>query len=459
MKIPRFSPRLTRFLVAIAALLALVGSAFVPQATTYAASASGTQKFDPHSALDIRPLWKYAQKYNASGSNIPSCLTSPTPPRCYSPQQIRNAYNIQPLLNAGITGKGRTIVIIDFATSTTLRSDVHLYDQLYGLKDPTINVYSPSGPPSVDPGFYVETALDVEMAHSLAPDATIDLVLVNVDFASSPEQFLGLALSATKYAIDNNLGDVISQSFGLGESCAGSAYLQQEQLVFSEAKAKHITLLASSGDSGAAALICPSFFEGLGVDIPAADPLVTSVGGTSLDATLNTGKYVAETTWNEDATGNGATGGGVSTIFSVPSYQSGISGLTGRGIPDVAFDADPLTGVPIVVSQNGATIIAPIGGTSVGSPAWAGIVALANQYAGKRLGYLNPTLYNILASSSYANVFHDITTGNNTVTGFGPSGPITITGYNAGPGWDAVTGVGTPKTNSLVHLLARFSNS
>ena len=265
--------------------------------------------------------------------------------------------------------------------------------------------------------------------------------------------FSRLLLSGTKYAIDHNLGSVISQSFGLGESCAGSAYLQQEQSVFSNARAKHITLLASSGDSGAAVLICPSFNEGKGVNLPAADPLVTSVGGTSLDATVGSGKYIAETTWNEDANGAGATGGGISTTFPVPDYQSGISGLTGRGVPDVAFDADPLTGVPVVFSQQGATLIVPVGGTSVGSPAWAAIVALANQQAGRRLGFLNDTVYSIIASGSYTDGFNDITTGNNTVTGFGPNGPITITGYNAGTGWDAVTGAGTPKVNSLVSLL------
>src|SRR5579884_2863361 len=185
MKTPRFSPRLTRFLVAIVALLALVGSAFLPQATSYAATVNGPVKFNPLSAWMARPLWKYAQKISASGGGIPPCLTSTTPPRCYSPQQIRNAYNIQSLLNKGITGKGRTVVIVDGATSTTLTSDVHLYDQLYGLKDPKINVISPFGPPSVNPGVYVETALDVETVHSLAPDATIDLVLVNTDFITT----------------------------------------------------------------------------------------------------------------------------------------------------------------------------------------------------------------------------------------------------------------------------------
>src|SRR5437588_6717186 len=161
MNIPCFSPRLIRLLVALAAVLAIVGSALFPPATTYAASVAGTHKFDPLSAWMVRPLWKYAQKVSASGG-IPPCLTSTTPPLCYSPQQIRTAYNIQPLLKAGITGKGRTVVLIDGATSTTLTSDVHLYDQLYGLKDPKINVFSPFGPPSVNPGVYVETALDIE---------------------------------------------------------------------------------------------------------------------------------------------------------------------------------------------------------------------------------------------------------------------------------------------------------
>jgi subtilase family serine protease len=104
-------------------------------------------------------------------------------------------------------------------------------------------------------------------------------------------------------------------------------------------------------------------------------------------------------------------------------------------------------------------VIVPVGGTSVGSPAWAAIVALANQRAGRRLGFLNDAVYAIGASSSYADGFHDITTGNNTVTAFGPNGPVKITGYNAGPGWDAVTGWGTPKARPLASLLAKFGSS
>ncbi len=464
---PHFLARLSCFFCMLIVLFSLTMFSTTNSTIAHAATrATRTQKFDPFSAFPIKPLWNTKRLLNVvngkASATIPPCLTSTTEPRCYDPQQIRNAYNIQPLLKAGITGKGHTVVIIDGATSPSLASDVHLYDSLYGLKDPKINVFAPFAPPSINPSAYVETALDVETVHSIAPDATIDLVLANVDFVTQPQDFLSGTLAVTKYAVDHNLGDVISQSFGVGETCAGSSYLQQEQQVFSEARAKGITVLASSGDSGAATDVCNGGLidVGKGVSLPAADPLVTSVGGTTLNATVGTGKYVAETTWNEYNAGNGATGGGISTIFPVPGYQQGIAGLTGRGVPDVAFDADPLTGVPIVVSLQGSTYIVSVGGTSVGSPAWAAVVALADQYAGKRLGYLNDALYALGSSSSYAKGFHDITTGNNTVTipEFDPTTGkiiyVTIPGYNAGPGWDAVTGFGTPKVAKLLPLLA-----
>ena len=463
---PHFLARLSCFFCVLIVLFSLTilntTNGTIAHAATRITSA---KKFDPTTALTIKPLWKTKQRLNVIHGNVsattPPCLTSTTEPRCYSPQQIRNAYTIQPLLNAGITGKGHTVVLIDFATSVSLADDVHLYDQLYGLKDPKINVISPFAPPSINPSLYTETALDIETVHSIAPDATIDLVLANVDFAFQPQDFLSGALAVTQYAVNHNLGDVISQSFGVGESCAGSSYLQQEQQIFTEARAKGITVLASSGDSGAATQVCSGGLvnEGKGVSLPASDPLVTSVGGTTLNATVGVGKYVAETTWNEDSAGAGATGGGISTIFPVPSYQKGIAGLTGRGVPDVAFDADPLTGVPVVFSQQGATYIVSVGGTSVGSPAWAAVVVLANQYVGKRLGFLNDAFYRLSTRASYARGFHDITIGNNSVTipEFDPTTGkiiyVPVPGYNAGPGWDAVTGLGTPKVSTLVALL------
>lgn len=448
----------------VLALLSVLGSMLSPssaQAATLGSSSSQPhKKYDFSQFVGARPLWKYARPITSGGGQLPACLTTATLPRCYSPQQIRAAYSVQPLLDAGTTGKGRTIVLIDGSSSPTLASDVHLYDQLFGLNDPTINVIAPFGYPAFDPGAYAETALDVEMAHTIAPDATIDLVLANTTQAFSPNDFLAFTLQATKYAVDHSLGDVISQSFGIGETCAGSAYFQSEQRVFREARDKHITLLASSGDSGAAGLVCTGFFINfaLAVQLPAIDPLVTSVGGTTLEADVNTGSYNSEITWNEWSQGDGATGGGFSTLFPIPNYQQGISGVgTTRGNPDVAFDADPLTGVLVVLTEFGQTLVVPFGGTSVGSPAWAGIVALADQHAGKRLGFLNSALYRIVQSTDYATGFHDITTGDNSVTGFDNQGNvIPIPGYNAAPGWDAVTGVGSPIASKLVPLLAKY---
>lgn len=457
MKASRLLRRLLCSVAVLVALLSIFSGAFSPQA--HAQVASAKKGWTIAELFGARPLWKYAQRISLASvgqGQIPPCLTSAVPPRCFSPQQIRRAYDIQKLLKSDITGKGRTIVLIDGSTSSTLTADVHLYDALYGLKDPKINVIAPFGVPPFDPNAYVETALDVETAHSIAPDATIDLVLGDTSVAQTPGAFDAILLRVTKYAVDNNLGDVISQSFGVGESCVGSAYLQAEQQVFQEARNKHITVLASAGDSGDLALICSGsqITIGKGVSVPAADPFATAVGGTTLDADVNTGKYNSETTWNEFNNGAGATGGGFSSVFARPDYQDGVPGIGSfRGIPDVAFVADPLTGVPVVVSAFGETLIIPVGGTSVGSPAWAGIVALADQSAGERLGFLNDDIYRILASDSYAKGFHDITTGDNSTTISGNNGPVPVPGYPAGPGWDAVTGAGTPKVSSLVSLL------
>ncbi len=457
-------------ILAILALATGLVSTFTLTKTTPAQAAPSATKhtFSLTDVFPMKPLSQFAKpisaqliaKAQADPSFLPPCLNNTVPPRCYSPQQQRNAYGIQPLFNAGITGKGHTIVLIESATSPYLQSDVHLYDQLFGLKDPTINVISPFAPPSVNPGPYQETALDVEEAHALAPDATIDLVLANADAVTSGQQFISTMLQVTQYAVQNNLGDVISQSFGVGESCAPDGYIQQEQQVFEEARAKGITVLASSGDSGAAILSCQATGNNIaflkGVSLPAADPLVTAVGGTTLNATQKTGEYAGETVWND---GFAATGGGISTLFPVPSYQQNVTGLAKRGVPDVAFDADSQTGVPIVLSAGGGVHVTPFGGTSVGSPAWAAIVVLANQSVGHRLGFLNPSIYALAADfmgQAYAQSFHDIQHGNNTVTGVDFTGnPVPVPGYYAKLGWDAVTGAGSPIVSGLVTQLKK----
>ena len=369
------------------------------------------------------------------------------------------------LLKAGVTGKGHTIVIVDSSSSPTLQADVHLYDQLYGLKDPKLNVIAPFGNPPFDAGVYPETALDVETVHSLAPDATIDLVLTgDTTNDATVESFFIDLLKPVQYAVQHNLGDAISISYGAGESCFDAAYFKAEHTIFQAAQAKHISVTVSAGDDGATNLSCTSpttttgLFLGKATSIPASDPLVTSIGGTSLFANVKTGQYKSETTWNEDANGDGATGGGISTVFPRPDYQNGIAAVGNkRGVPDVAWDGDPVTGVPIVFSTATATEIVPVGGTSVGAPAWAALTGLFDQVAGKRLGFLNDGIYRILESKVYSIGFHDITTGNNSVTGVDVNGnPIAVQGYNAGKGWDAVTGAGTPKATALAFLLPVF---
>jgi subtilase family serine protease len=385
------------------------------------------------------------------------CQAGNAPVRCYNPQQIRRAYNIQPVLNEGITGKGRTIVIIDAFQSPTIAHDLATFDNIFGLPNPILKIFAPDGltPFNLnDPnqvGWAGEITLDVEWAHAVAPDATIDLVLAKSN--ADPD-----ILSVTKYAVENNLGSVISQSFGEGEICADPGLLQAEHKVFKEAIAEHITLFASSGDQGAAQLTCNgnSFF--LSASTPASDPLVTGVGGTFLNANPQTGAYVGETAWNDSF---GASGGGFSVIDPRPNYQEDVLKRKQRGVSDVAYNGDVNGGVLVVWSSSGVgpNHIFTFGGTSAGSPQWAGIIALGDQLAGQRLGFLNKAIYRIGESASNSRAFHDIVIGNNTFVGTDANGKtVTILGYNTRRGWDPGTGLGTPNVARLLPLLIDNDN-
>jgi kumamolisin len=217
-------------------------------------------------------------------------------------------------------------------------------------------------------------------------------------------------------------------------------------------------VVLSSGDSGAAADSCPGAGTGAatikGVNWPASDPLALAAGGTSLRASRTTGAYLGETAWNIPPSGGSspaATGGGYSRLFPRPAYQDGIAGIgTTRAVPDVAADADPDTGMALAFSD-GDFIAA--GGTSAAAPLWAAVITLADQYAGRHLGFVNPALYQIGHSASYHQAFHDVTTGTNTVQ----FPTRTITGYQAAPGWDPVTGWGSPNAQVLVPLLAHYA--
>ena len=372
--------------------------------------------------------------------------------RCYSPQQIRKAYNIQSVLSEGITGQGNTLVIIDAYQSPTIVHDLATFNAVFGLPNPTFNIIAPDGLTPFNPndpnqvGWAAEITLDVEWSHAVAPGATIDLVLARS--SNDPD-----ILSATKFAVENNLGSVISQSFGEGETCADPNLLVAEHQVFKEATAKHMTLFASSGDDGAAQPTCDgsSFF--LSASTPASDPFVTGVGGTHLAADPQTGTYLGETAWNDSY---GASGGGLSVIYPRPNFQQDLVQRKSRGVPDVAYNGDVNGGVLVVWSSSGSgsNLVFIFGGTSAGSPQWAGIIALGNQLAGHRLGFLNKAIYRIGESGSYTRAFHDIVIGNNTVVETDSSGkPVTILGYATQRDWDPVTGWGSPNVARLLPLL------
>jgi subtilase family serine protease len=196
-----------------------------------------------------------------------------------------------------------------------------------------------------------------------------------------------------------------------------------------------------------------------GVNLPAADPLVLAAGGTTLNASHETGAYLSETAWGlpygTPGTAFQASAGGYSDLYARPGYQDDLVTGPARGVPDVSADANGNTGMALVISNgSGGYTIRNSGGTSAAAPFWAGLIALADQYAGHDLGFVNPALYRIAGTALYSAAFHDVTTGNNTVE----FPPQTFTGYQAAPGWDPVTGLGSPDAQVLVPLLARYSS-
>jgi subtilase family serine protease len=379
---------------------------------------------------------------------------------CYSPQQIRKAYGVTAILNAGYTGADQTIIIIDSFGSPTIAQDLKTFDAGYGLPDPpSFTVLAPLGTVPFNPnnsdqvGWAAETTLDVEWAHAMAPGANVVLLTSPV---SETEGVHGMPefLSLEEYALDHNLGKIISQSWGATENTlfdpAGQKVIADFEGFYQAAAQQNVTVLASSGDSGSSNVEIngTTYYPFPTVGFPASSPFVTAIGGTSLFAT-ESGNYQFEITWN-------GSGGGVSQQFSEPQYQYLLPASVQqtldnhRGIPDVAYNADPSTTILIYFSflgQNAAGYYS-IGGTSEGSPQLAGIVADANQLAGHPLGFLNPKLYSLGASGRQSQFFHDITFGSNAINDGVP-------GYSATVGWDFTTGWGTPNLGKLVWELAK----
>ncbi|HTK10756.1 MAG TPA: S53 family peptidase [Ktedonobacteraceae bacterium] len=444
--------RLTLLLFALAIILLVSFGSYSFITTTHKADAAGA--FIPHPVV-VSP--NYFDAGQADTSGFFPCQSAASTVRCYAPEQFQTAYAIKPLLARGLQGQGRTIVIIDAYQSKTIREDLATFSHTFQLPDANLSVIAPDGVPAWNPkdtnmvAWGTEISLDVQWAHAVAPLAKIVLV----EAKSNQDADL---LSVTKYAVTHNLGDVISQSFGEAERCADPAIMRAEHEVFKEAARKQITLLASSGDDGSAQQTCDGNNYIFSASTPASDPLVTAVGGTQLIANLQTGAYMSESVWNETASGYGAGGGGFSTIYSRPDYQNKVSHMKGRGVPDISANAALNGGVLAAVSylpegkQGGPWHV--FGGTSASSPEWAGLIALADQMAGHRLGQLNQALYKIGNSNTRNKAFHDIITGNNGFTGKNTNGQtITIDGYRAKTGWDAASGWGSPIAANLLPLL------
>jgi subtilase family serine protease len=437
--------RVTRSAAALTAgacvLLAFSGAA--PAAVGAAAAA-------PQAAPQVVPA--SVGRTLISGMSAPistsACLTR-IKVRCYSPVQYRAAYDLNPLYQAGITGKGRTIVLVDSYGSPTVQHDLNVFDKQWGLPGTSVDVVRWGKVPAWNPkdanqtGWAGETTLDVEYAHAIAPGARIVLVETAVN-ENEGTSGLPQMMDAEKYLIDHGVGDVISQSFGATENTFpgfgknGTPSLTALRYAFTDAQSKGVTVLGAAGDVGAASeTVSGGLYKYPANSWPSSDPLVTSVGGTQLTLN-NAGQRTApDATWND---GYGAGGGGWSYVFSRPAYQNGVSRIVGshRGTPDISMTAAVNGGAWVYSSYLPNQGWQIVGGTSEATPVFSGIVALADQKAGHRLGLINPELYAMGAGDAAADGIVDVTTGNNGYGGV--RGNQAVKGYDLATGWGTVNG-------------------
>ena len=338
----------------------------------------------------------------------------------------------------GVDGKGQTIAILEFGGGYRA-AELNKYFAKLGIKPPKVIAVSvgaahnaPTGnPDSAD----AEVVLDIEVAGAVAPGAQIA-----VYFAPNTDDGFVNALYA---AVHDNLRrpSIVSISWGASEKESTLQSLKDYDAACVDAAALGITICAAAGDHGSSDTDPPA--RRANVDFPASSPHVLACGGTQLIGNLNTNTIASEVVWNELANNEGAGGGGVSDVFAVPPWQANVgvptiagSTSTGRGVPDVAGNADPVTGYLVVVDGQQQ----PIGGTSAVAPLWAGLIARLAQATGKKFGLLQPLIYGGVTAGAAAAGFNDITQGNNGA-------------YSAGPGWDACTGLGSPNGQALLtHL-------
>jgi subtilase family serine protease len=343
------------------------------------------------------------------------------PKRCYSPQAYQVAYGVAPLLSHGIDGSGETVVMPELAAQppasngayTDIRQDLAAFDSKFGLPPArlqVVNTIAKSKTPYLAVG--EEEVEDTEMVHAIAPGAILDVVLMPAGVLSSNAAIAAAITQVIRAGVAVHAA-VISISASGGEHLRTRAEWAVMNAALQQAREQRVTVVASSGDTGAISDDGPP----RQVSMPASDPLVLAVGGTTLDAARPSGAYQGEMAWNDGAN---ASGGGYSGLFPRPSYQDGLAraGAT-RGVPDVAANADSSTAMAL---EYGDGELRPAPGTSASAPLWAGVIALADQQAGHPLGFINPAIYAIARGPAYHRAFHDVVTGDNSVMPSAPGG-------------------------------------
>lgn len=376
--------------------------------------------------LDNRPQ---AKPHFRIASSARSATAADAPANGYTPPQVAQAYQFP----ANASAAGQTIGIIELGGGFQT-ADITAYFKSIGVAAPKVTAVSvdggknaPSTPQSADG----EVMLDIEVAGSVAPGANLA-----VYFTPNTDQGFIDAITTAVHDTTNK-PSVISISWGGAESSWTGQSMTALDAACQSAAALGVSITVAAGDNGST-----DNTSAYAVDFPGSSPHVLCCGGTKLEASGST--ISSEVVWNELASNEGATGGGVSNQFPLPSWQSASNvpasntSTGGRGVPDVAGDADPTTGYTIRV--DGQTF--PIGGTSAVAPLWAGLIAVANAQLGVQVGFINPAIYATKATVG----FNDITQGTNGNAQF----PL----YPAGPGWDPCTGQGSPIAVKLIPLLA-----
>ena len=415
-----------------------------------------TQAAGPHMSPRLTAVQGPAITSLTSDAVSHACLFASQGFSCYGPADLAKVYNFP----TNLDGRGETIIIVDAYGSPSIVSDLGFFDAYFRVPAPPLfTIINATGTGVTGSGAFtswqVETSLDVEYAHAMAPGANIVLAVAatdnNFDINAAEAQVF------PRYP-----GAIVSQSFGDWETdaTAGTSFAAEHK-IFQAATRLGDTLLASAGDAGATWTQFTKTTSPAIASYPASDPLVTSVGGTQGNPYASglevSGAYGGEATWNEPQF-DAATGGAPSVLFKAPSWQRGVTGSRARTVPDVAYNAAINGGVEVVASP----YIYLVGGTSCGSPQWAAIFALVNQARASdehdSLGSANAALYKLGEQQSRSDgraqgdeksssaAFHDITKGNNALD--------STVGFSAKRGYDLTTGWGTPNVTNLVHALA-----